>query len=80
MFVAHIFLFLNIIIIGGTTCRSKCDVRMNNIESRMINSLEGVVLTIGGNSYKSEACMESRNKRIYLIINCSSSKDGNNTK
>lgn len=80
MFVAHIFLFLNIIIIGGTTCRSKCDVRMNNIESRMINSLEDVVLTIGGNSYKSDACLGSRNNGRYLIINCSSSKDGNNTK
>eukprot|EP00105_Crassostrea_gigas_P040212 XP_019924360.1 PREDICTED: uncharacterized protein LOC105331977 isoform X2 [Crassostrea gigas] len=59
----------------GTTCRSKCDVRMNNIESRMINSLEGVVLTIGGNLYKSDVCMGLRNNGRYLIINCSSSKD-----
>lgn len=59
----------------GTTCRSKCDVRMNNIESRMINSLGGVVFTIGGNSYKPDACMGSRNNGRYLIFNCSSLKD-----
>lgn len=80
MFVAHIFLFKKIMIIEGTTCRSKCDVRMNNIESRMINSLGGVVLTIGGNSYKSDACMGSRNNGRYLIFNCSSLQDGNYTK
>lgn len=81
MFVADIFLFLNIKIIGGTACRSKCDVRMNNIESGMINSLEGVVFTTGGNSYKSDVCMGLRNNSgRYLIISCSSTKDGNNTK
>lgn len=83
MFVAHIFLsfFKNIMIIEGATCRSKCDVRMNNNENRMINSLQGVVLTIGGNSYKSDACMGlGNNSGRYLIISCSSTKDGNNTK
>lgn len=79
MFVAHIALFF-IKIIGGTTCRSKCNVRMNNIESHMTNSLEGVILTIGGNLYKYDACMGLRNNGRYLIINCSSSKDGNNIK
>lgn len=76
MFLAHISLFF-IIIIGVTSCSSKCNVRMNNIESQMTNSLEGVILTIGGgNLYNSDECMGLRNNGRYFIINCSSLKDG----
>lgn len=74
-----LFTFLNeFIITGDITCRSKCDVRMNNLDIHLKNSLEGVILTIGGSSYKSELCLERRNNGRYLIINCPSSKYGKN--
>lgn len=80
MFVVYIFFFLNIIKIGGIICCSKCDVWMNNIESCMINFLEGVVFMIGGNLYKFDVCMGLRNNGRYFIINCLLLKDGNNIK